>query len=124
MQTNICRTTKATLSPPRPTAIAWGSHKNISHFFIKEFYMDKETLDLVQAKNYTDKEGNEKTQWIKIGKLFTKMGVPSSMKLDCYPIPDDKGEVWLKIFPKDYKAVDQANGFDSSDATLETDIAF
>ena len=86
--------------------------------------MEKETLDVVQAKNSTDKEGNEKTQWIKVGKLFTKMGVPSSMKLDCYPIPDDKGEVWLKIFPKDYKAVDQANGFDSSDATLESDIAF
>ena len=52
------------------------------------------------------------------------MGIPSSMKLDCYPIPDDKGEVWLKIFPKDYKAVDQQNGFTSEDATLESDIAF
>jgi hypothetical protein len=86
--------------------------------------MDKETLDLVQGKKYFDKEGNEKTQWIKIGKLFTKMGIPSSMKLDCYPIPDKEGEVWVKIFPKDYKSVDQANGFDSSNATLESDIAF
>jgi hypothetical protein len=43
------------------------------------------------------------------------------MKLDCYPIPDDKGEVWVKIFPKDYKAVDKDNGFDN--ATLESDIA-
>ena len=45
--------------------------------------METETLDLVQGKKYFDKEGMEKTQWIKIGKLFTKMGIPSSMKLDC-----------------------------------------
>jgi len=83
--------------------------------------METETLDLVQAKKYFDKEGMEKTQWIKVGKMFTKMGVPSSVKLDCYPIPDEKGEVWVKIFPKDYKAVDKENGFDN--ATLESDIA-
>ena len=34
--------------------------------------METETLDLVQGKKYFDKEGMEKTQWIKIGKLFTK----------------------------------------------------
>ena len=83
--------------------------------------METETLDLVQGKKYFDKEGMENTQWIKIGKLFTKMGIPSSKKLDCYPIPDEKCEGWVKIFPKDYKAVDKYNGFDN--ATLESDIA-
>ena len=79
--------------------------------------METETLNLTQAKKYIDKEGMEQTQWIRIGKLFTKMGIPSSIKLDCYPIPDEKGEVWLKVFPKDNKD----NNFEN--ATLESDIA-
>ena len=64
--------------------------------------METETLDLVQGKKYFDKEGMEKTQWIKIGKRFTKMGIASSMKLDCYPIPDDKGAITVEgmIMPR------------------------
>ena len=38
--------------------------------------MDKKTLNLVQGKKYF-LNGVEKTQWIKIGKLFTKMDIPS-----------------------------------------------
>ena len=79
--------------------------------------MDKKTLNLVQGKKYL-LNGVEKTQWIKIGKLFTKMDIPSSVKLDALPLPDEKGEVWLKVFPEDRKE----EVLDTSNATLDNDL--
>jgi len=86
--------------------------------------MDKKTYNLVQGKKYF-LNGEEKTQWIKIGKLFTKMDIPSSVKLDALPLPDDKGEVWLKVFPEDFldkQAFKKEEVIDTSDATLENDL--
>ena len=79
--------------------------------------MDKKTYNLVQGKKYF-LNGEEKTQWIKIGILLTRMDIPSSVKLDALPLPDDKGEVWLKVFPEDRKE----EVFDTSNATLDNDL--
>ena len=86
--------------------------------------MDKQTLNLVQGKKYL-LNGVEKTQWIKIGKLFTKMDIPTTVKLDALPLPDDKGEVWLKLFPEDFldkQAYKKEEVLDTSNATLENDL--
>ena len=79
--------------------------------------MDKKTYNLVQGKKYF-LNGEEKTQWIKIGILLTRMDIPSSVKLDALPLPDEKGEVWLKVFPEDRKE----EVLDTSNATLDNDL--
>ena len=61
--------------------------------------MDKKTLNLVQGKKYF-LNGVEKTQWIKIGKLFTKMDIPSSVKLDALPLPMIKVKYGSRYFLK------------------------
>ena len=87
--------------------------------------MDNKTLDVVQAKKYTNKNGEEKTQWLKIGKCFTKMDLVSGIKLDVMPLPDEKGEVWLKVFPKDEKSEQQnAHTTAQGEDTLEADVPF
>ena len=61
----------------------------------------KKSYDVVQGKQ---KPNMDKTQWIKVGKAFEKEGVISSMVLDVLPIPNDQGEIWLRVFeskPKD-----------------------
>tara|TARA_X000001382_G_C3108131_1_gene158947 strand:+ start:402 stop:653 length:252 start_codon:yes stop_codon:yes gene_type:complete len=48
------------------------------------------------------REGKEgKTYWMKVGYAFEKDGVVSSIKLDALPLPNEKGEVWLNLFPDD-----------------------
>ena len=85
--------------------------------------MDKKTYNLVQGKKYF-LNGEEKTQWIKIGILLTRMDIPSSVKLDALPIADEKGEVWLKAFPEDFldKEAYKKEGIDTSNATLDNDL--
>ena len=86
--------------------------------------MDKKTYNLVQGKKYF-LNGEEKTQWIKIGILLTKMDIPSSVKLDALPIADEKGEVWLRVFPEDFldkQAYKKEEGIDTTNATLENDL--
>ena len=46
------------------------------------------------------------------------MDIPSSVKLDALPLPDDKGEVWLKVFPEDRKE----EILYTSNATLDNDL--
>ncbi len=48
------------------------------------------------------REGKEgKTYWMKLGYAFEKDGKVSSIKLDALPLPNEKGEVWLNLFPDD-----------------------
>jgi len=48
------------------------------------------------------REGKEgKTYWMKLGYAFEKEGKISSIKLDALPLPNEKGEVWLNLFPDD-----------------------
>lgn len=45
-----------------------------------------------------DKEG--KTRFVKIGVMFpAKEGDGFAIKLDALPLPDEKGDVWIKAFP-------------------------
>lgn len=55
---------------------------------------------------YQDSEGNEKTRWKNVGvKIVTDKG--EFVKLDCYPLPNIEGEVWLTLFPKKEKPAQQ-----------------
>tara|TARA_S200002703_G_scaffold126929_1_gene113515 strand:+ start:261 stop:476 length:216 start_codon:yes stop_codon:yes gene_type:complete len=58
--------------------------------------------NIVQAKEYTDKNGETKKAWIKVGTAFEKEGgkLPR-MKLDALPLPDQNNEVWLTLFEQD-----------------------
>tara|TARA_B100000287_G_scaffold403195_1_gene424800 strand:- start:14514 stop:14738 length:225 start_codon:yes stop_codon:yes gene_type:complete len=50
--------------------------------------------DVMQAK--PGKEG--KTYWRNLGVAFEKNGRISSIKLECLPLPNTEGEVFLQIF--------------------------
>lgn len=66
--------------------------------------MDKGNYNLVQGKKYI-LNGEEKTQWIRVGKFLNKD--KPSIKLDVYPIPNEEGQVWLNIFPEDENEKDK-----------------
>ena len=46
----------------------------------------KNIRDLCIAEKYTDKQGNEKTSWRKIGRLFIKEGGKISLKMEATPL--------------------------------------
>jgi len=54
------------------------------------------------------KDRDGKTRWQKVGVMFpAKQGDGFSLKFDSYPLPDEKGEVWVSAFvpkPKDSPA--------------------
>jgi hypothetical protein len=49
---------------------------------------------VVQAK-----KSGDRTNWINVGAAF-KREDKFSMKLDTYPIPNEKGEVWLQLYER------------------------
>jgi DNA-binding beta-propeller fold protein YncE len=49
---------------------------------------------VVQAKRSGDR-----TNWIPVGMAFKRQD-KFSMKLDTYPIPNEKGEVWLQLYER------------------------
>jgi hypothetical protein len=49
---------------------------------------------IVQAK-----KSGDRTNWINVGMAF-KREDKFSMKLDTYPIPNEKGEVWLQLYER------------------------
>ena len=53
---------------------------------------------VVQAKEIP---GREKPLWLRLGTAFEKEGRISGIKLDVLPLPDQKGEVWLRLFKED-----------------------
>ncbi len=70
-------------------------------------------MNLVQAKNI---EGRDKPIWLRIGSGFLdEAGKVTGMKLDVLPLPDEKGEVWLRLFDADDKPQSQAPAGGGSD---------
>lgn len=54
---------------------------------------------LMQAKEV---EGRDKPIWLNVGAVFLKDdGSISGIKLEVLPLPDAKGEVWLRAFDED-----------------------
>lgn len=67
--------------------------------------------NVVAGRKYITKNGEEKTRWVNVGKLFIKDDGHFSLKLEDYINPgafkNEKGEVWLNVFdekPKDEQA--------------------
>ena len=58
-------------------------------------------MNLVQAKNI---EGRDKPIWLRIGSVFMETGKIKGIKLEVLPLPDEKGEVWLRVFEDDGKS--------------------
>ena len=60
----------------------------------------KKVYDVVQAKEIPDLE---KPKWLNIGTAFEKEGNITGIKIDVLPIPDNKGEIWLRLFEQKKK---------------------
>ena len=54
--------------------------------------------DVCTGRKYQDNQGQEKTKYTKIGTWFENDQGQLSVKLDALPMPDEKGECWLKLF--------------------------
>ena len=54
----------------------------------------------VVTGTYQDQQGQEKARFAKIGSWFENEQGQLSVKLEALPLPDPKGEVWLKLFAK------------------------
>ena len=54
----------------------------------------------VVTGTYQDQQGQEKARFAKIGSWFENEQGQLSVKLEALPLPDPKGEVWLKLFTK------------------------
>jgi len=72
------------------------------------------------------REGKEgKTFWMKVGYAFEKDGVVSLIKLDALPLPNEKGEVWLNLFPDDRdKGATKSDWLQPSQRTSDDEIPF
>ena len=55
-------------------------------------------MNLVQAK---DIPGRDKPIWLRIGSVFLEADEIKGVKLDVLPLPDEKGEIWLRAFEDD-----------------------
>ncbi len=71
-------------------------------------------FDVVQPKE-TDKldeqTGKPITRWQNLGIAFEKEGRITGIKLEALPLPDNKGEVWIRLFeqkPKENKSYGNA----------------
>jgi hypothetical protein len=84
--------------------------------------MDKKRYKLVQTRTW-EQNGEKKKKYVTVGSLNTIIGVPKSLVLDSYPLPNEKGEVWVNIYEYDDKDFNQRDeGIDTSNATLENDL--
>ncbi|MDC3347582.1 hypothetical protein OAW32_03260 [bacterium] len=53
----------------------------------------------VNYKVVQAKKSGDRTNWIHVGMAF-KREDKFSMKLETYPMPNEKGEVWLQLYEK------------------------
>ena len=84
--------------------------------------MDKKRYKLVQTRTW-EQNGEKKKKYVTVGSLNTKIGIPTSLVLDAYPLPNEKGEVWVNIYEYDDKDFNQRDEvLDTSNATLENDL--
>ena len=68
--------------------------------------------NIVQAK-----KSGDRTKWINVGMAFQR-NEKFSMKLDTYPIPNEKGEVWLQLFERTEDGVQEENAKGQEQKTL------
>lgn len=67
--------------------------------------MNKLIFDVCQSTgSYTDSTGQEKKRWKNCGVGFQDEDGRISLKLEAYPLPNEKGEVWVNFFPKESTA--------------------
>lgn len=65
--------------------------------------------DIVYVRKYTDKEGNERKEYLNVGYVFEKDGKTSILMksyINLSVFSDEKGEVWLAVYdhkPKNAK---------------------
>lgn len=63
---------------------------------------------VVQAKEIP---GREKPLWLRLGTAFEKEGKISGIKLDVLPLPDAKGDIWLRLFKEDENKSESSGQF-------------
>jgi len=64
--------------------------------------MSKATLRVVQKTGtYENGKGETKNNYQDLGVVFESDKGYLSMKLNALPLPNEKGEVWLNLFPID-----------------------
>ncbi len=63
----------------------------------------------VNYKVVQAKRSGDRTNWINVGMAF-KREDKFSMKLDSYPIPNEKGEVWLQLYERIENEVSEKDG--------------
>lgn len=59
------------------------------------------TYDVSMAQEMvgqTDENGKPKVRWVNLGIAFEKEGKPPRIKLNCLPIPNKEGEIWISLF--------------------------
>ncbi|MDE3744059.1 hypothetical protein [Maribacter polysaccharolyticus] len=49
--------------------------------------------------SYTNKEGEKKNSYVDLGVVIEKDNGHLSLKLNALPLPNEKGEVWVNLFP-------------------------
>jgi hypothetical protein len=54
----------------------------------------------VNYKVVQAKKSGDRTNWIHVGMAFKREN-KFSMKLETYPMPNEKGEVWLQLYEKE-----------------------
>lgn len=73
---------------------------------------------VVQAK---DVQGRDKPVWLRHGVAFEgDKGI--SIKLESLPLPNEKGEVWLRLFADDGKGSQQGSQVGGSSGDLNDEI--
>lgn len=48
---------------------------------------------------YENKEGDTKKNYQEVGVVFENEKGHLSMKMSAYPLPNEKGEVWINLYP-------------------------
>lgn len=73
--------------------------------------------DIVAGKRYISKDGEKKTRWTTVGRLFIKDDGRMAVKFEDYVNPlafkDDKGDIWFNVFeqkPENAPKTEQSNG--------------
>ena len=75
----------------------------------------KPTHDLmVKTGSYTDRDGNQKNRWLKIGSRFQRDDGSEAIKLDCLPTGLPEWTGWVSVYPIMPKGEQSGNGYGQS----------
>ena len=74
----------------------------------------------VNYKVVQAKKSGDRTNWINVGMAF-KREDKFSMKLDTYPIPNEKGEVWLQLYERIEDALSEKDGKEKEQKVVHTE---